>query len=71
VPGDHDGRDRIRVVGYRLIQRPRVLIWISALNTSNEQVQRLTEYQLEDDGGTGSLWYQHMRLPWPIRDRPS
>ena len=60
---------RIRVVGYRLIERPRLLVWLAALDVGTEHSDRLTEHLLMNDDRGGSLWYQHLHLYWPIKNR--
>lgn len=62
-------QDRIRVVGYQLIDRPRLLVWLATLNVSTEHSDRMTEHQLSDDDAGGSVWYQHLNTPWPVRNR--
>ncbi len=61
--------ERIRIVGYRYFERPRLLIWLSALDIGQQHADRLTEHLMWADDGGDSLWYQHMELPWPIRNR--
>ncbi len=60
---------RIRIVGYRLIERPRLLVWLAALDVGTEHSERLTEHALSADDRGGSVWYQHLHLPWPLRNR--
>ncbi|MFK8014398.1 MAG: hypothetical protein AB8G17_03000 [Gammaproteobacteria bacterium] len=62
-------QDRIRVVGYQLIERPRLLVWLATLNASAEHSQRLTEHLVDDDDAGTSIWYQHLNTPWPVRNR--
>lgn len=66
---DGESADRIRVVGYRLIERPRLLVWLAALDLGTEHTDRITEHLVAVDAAGGSVWYQHLRLPWPLRDR--
>ena len=60
---------RILVVGYRLIERPRLLVWLAALDVGTRHSDRLTEHLLSNDDQGGSLWYQHLHLYWPMRNR--
>ncbi len=65
--GGHE--DRIRIVGYRYFERPRLLIWLSALDIGQQHADRLTEHLMWADDGGDSLWYQFLELPWPIKNR--
>jgi hypothetical protein len=62
-------RDRIRVVGLKLIERPRLLVWLSALDLGTEHSARVVEVLISIDDFGGSVWYQYLRLPWPLRNR--
>lgn len=59
----------IRVMGYRVIAKPREPLWLSALAFDAGFSRRLTEHfvRFEQDGG--AQWYQHINMPWPLRDR--
>lgn len=61
--------DRIRIVGYRVYDTPRLLVWLSALDLSVNHSKRLTEYLIEADTEGTARWYQFLRLPWPVKDR--
>ena len=58
-----------RVTGYVLLRRPRVAVWLTALDPDFPDHSMLTETQLERDERGNSVWYQHLSLPWPITDR--
>lgn len=58
-----------RVTGYVLLERPRLAVWLSALDPSFPENSMLTEVRLEHDDRGGSSWYQHIDLPWPLTDR--
>lgn len=58
-----------RVTGYMLVERPRLAVWLAALDPDFPQNSMLTEVQLDQDDAGGSTWYQHLSLPWPITDR--
>lgn len=62
-------QDRIRVVGYKLVARPRLLVWLATLNVDTQHSRRMTEHLLEDDTSGASVWYQHLNTPWPVRNR--
>lgn len=66
---DGQRQDRIRIVGYRLVRRPRLLVWLATLDIGTQHSQRVTEHLVGSDDAGGSLWYQHLNTPWPVRDR--
>lgn len=57
------------VVGYRVIDAPRLLVWLTAMGTASEPDARLTRATLSPRTGGSYTRYQHVNLPWPIRDR--
>lgn len=61
--------DRIRMIGLVIVERPRILTWLAALDVGTRHAKRLTEHRIDGDEIGGSLWYQHIDLPWPVRDR--
>ena len=73
VPGETgtDGRpsDRIRVVGFQLVQRPRLPVWLATLNAGTTHETRLLEHRLRVNEDRSSTWYQHLNAPWPVRNR--
>jgi hypothetical protein len=66
---DPDGDRHERVVGYILIDRPRDLVWLAALDPSFLATDLITELRLETDEQGTAIWYQYISLPWPITDR--
>lgn len=68
VDGPEDRRAE-RVTGYALYELPRRRVWLAALDPAFRATDLLTEVRLRRDGDGGSLWYQHVDLPWPIADR--
>lgn len=62
-------RQRIRIVGYRLVEQPRMLVWLAALDVGTRHSSRLTEHRVAGDEIGGSAWYQFLHLPWPVKDR--
>jgi len=60
--------DRIRVVGYRLYQRPRTIVWVSALYKPLNPDGHIIEHLTPGDAG-GYRLYQYLPVPWPIKDR--
>ncbi|MEL6870636.1 MAG: hypothetical protein AAFO81_12620 [Pseudomonadota bacterium] len=59
----------IRVVGYHLIDKPREPLWLSALAFDAGFSSRLTEHFVSVNDASGACWYQHINMPWPLRDR--
>ena len=52
-----------------MIERPRLLVWLAALNIGTQHAKRLTEHVMQFDDSGGSVWYQHLNLPWPLKNR--
>ncbi len=50
-----DGKreDRIRVVGYKIVKRPRLLVWLATLDFDTNHSERLTEHHIENDDAGG------------------
>lgn len=67
--GEADKDMRIRGVGYRIVDSPRLETWLAALDPHTLFPGRVKEYRVVDGGGGSNQLYQHMSLPWPIRDR--
>lgn len=66
---DESESTSMRIIGYRLIDKPRETLWLSALAYDAGFSPRLTEHLLDvNDTGTAA-WYQHLDMPWPLRDR--
>jgi len=60
--------DQIRVVGYRLYQRPRTIVWVAALYKPLNPNGRIIEHITAGEAGGYEL-YQYLPVPWPIKDR--
>ena len=70
VPGaDNNAQQRILVAGYQFVPRPRLLVWLATLEVNAAHSRALTEHLLQVDGMGGATWYQHLNLPWPLRNR--
>ncbi len=59
----------VRIIGYRVIDKPREPLWIAALAFDGGYSDRLTEHLVTKHDGGGASWYQHVDMPWPLRDR--
>jgi hypothetical protein len=59
-----------RVIGYVLYDLSHPQVWISATDphASYSGGMLREERIVVDDAGT-SVWYQHLKLPWPVQDR--
>lgn len=57
------------VVGYHIIDSPRLPVWLTAMGTASEPDARLTRALLTPRDKGNYTRYQHVNLPWPIRDR--
>jgi len=68
VPGGPEQPQR--VIGYVLYDLPRPQVWIAATDphASYSGGMLREERIVVDDAGT-SVWYQHLKLPWPVQDR--
>ena len=64
-----DDIDSLGVVGIRIVEAPKLLVWLSLFDGQHEPHSRYTRATLER--GTDGSWvrYQHVNLPWPFRDR--
>ena len=58
-----------RVTGFVLLHRPRIAVWLAALDPEFPANPLLTEKRLSKDDQGHSTWYQHVDLPWPLTDR--
>lgn len=57
------------IVGLHVIDTPRLLVWLSVLGGNYERDSRLTAVMLDRDDAGAFTRYQHIDLPWPVRDR--
>lgn len=64
-----DDVDSLGVVGLRVVDAPRLLVWLSLFDGRHEPHSRYSRATLRR--GTDGSWvrYQHVNLPWPFRDR--
>jgi len=57
------------VVGFRVVDAPRLLVWLTVMGVASEPDVRLTRATLSRADAGAYTRYQHVNLPWPIRDR--
>ena len=64
-----DDVDSLGIVGLRVVDAPRLLVWLSLFDGRHEPHSRYSRATLRR--GTDGSWvrYQHVNLPWPFRDR--
>ena len=70
-PGESQQEDsgNFGVLAMKIVDAPRLLVWLALIQDSEELDGRFTRAVLAE-GPTGStVRYQHINLPWPIRDR--
>lgn len=61
--------DNFGVLAMKIVEAPRLLVWLALISDSQELDGRFTRAILSK-GPTGStVRYQHINLPWPVRDR--
>jgi hypothetical protein len=57
------------VVGLRIVDAPRLLVWLTVMGVASEPDVRLTRATLSRAPLGAYTRYQHVNLPWPVRDR--
>jgi hypothetical protein len=63
------GVESVGLLGLQLVNAPRLLVWLTVLGGAGRSDDRFTNVMLSRMlAGTYSR-YQHVNLPWPIRDR--
>lgn len=66
---DGDQVSRLRVVGFQVVERPRLLVWLATLYSETQHDSRLLEHRVGMNAHGSSVWYQHLNTPWPVRNR--
>mgnify|MGYP001817134680 CR=1 FL=1 len=69
VESGEGGVSKFGVVGLRVIDSPRLLVWLTAMGVASEPDVRLTRAMLTEPTIGTYVRYQHVNLPWPLRDR--
>ncbi|MEO1573926.1 MAG: hypothetical protein AAFU65_03110 [Pseudomonadota bacterium] len=70
APGSDTAKSkRARVVGFQLVNRPRLLVWLATLHAGTTHEPRLLEHRVSVNNDDSSTWYQHLDTPWPVRNR--
>lgn len=66
---DNDEIVAVGVYGLQVVAAPRLLIWLTVMGGNDERDERLTTAMLSRGDAGSYLRYQHINLPWPVRDR--
>lgn len=61
--------DAMRVVGWQVVDAPRLLVWLSALGGSEVSSARPSHAVLMQRAAGAYVSYHHVDLPWPFKDR--
>jgi hypothetical protein len=61
--------DTGRVVGWQVVAAPRLPVWLSILDASEESSARLKHSTLTQRTGGAYVSYHYIDLPWPFKDR--
>lgn len=65
----HEGAGNFGVLAMKIVEAPRLLVWL-ALNADSEELDgRLTRAILSEGAAGSKVRYQHINLPWPVKDR--
>lgn len=67
--GNNDDIVAVGVYGLQVVAAPRLLIWLTVMGGNDERDERLTTAMLSRGDDGSYLRYQHINLPWPLRDR--
>lgn len=59
----------VRLLGFQIVDAPRLLVWLSVLGGVDEPKTGFTRVMLSRLTAGAYVRYQHVNLPWPFRDR--
>lgn len=66
----HDADEgEMGVFGLKIVPAPRLLVWLALIADSEELDGRFTRAVLSEGRAGTIVRYQHIDLPWPIKDR--
>ncbi len=57
------------IVGLHVVDAPRLLVWLAVLGGTGEHHPRMTRAILSRHDAGSYVRYQHLDVPWPVRDR--
>ena len=72
VETEGDASDEISefgIFGLKIVDAPRLLVWATVMGAASEPPARLTRAYLSQLPKGSYVRYQHVNLPWPVRDR--
>ncbi len=69
VDSTDDDSTTLRIIGYRVIDKARESLWLAALAYDAGFSGRLTEFFVATNDVGGASWYQHVNMPWPLKNR--
>lgn len=64
-----DAISSVGVHAFQILSSPRLLVWLSIMGGNDERDYRLTRAMLSRGVNGSYVRYQHVDLPWPLRDR--
>jgi hypothetical protein len=57
------------IFGLKIMEAPRLLVWSTVMGAASDPPARLTRAYLSRLPKGSYIRYQHVNLPWPVRDR--
>ena len=72
VETEGDAGDEISefgIFGLKIMEAPRLLVWSTVMGAASDPPARLTRAYLSRLPQGAYIRYQHVNLPWPVRDR--
>lgn len=69
---EDDANDEVSefgIWGLKIVEAPRLLVWSTVMGAASEPHVRLTRAYLSRLPMGSYVRYQHINLPWPVRDR--
>ncbi len=64
-----EGAGNFGVLAMKIVEAPRLLVWLALMADSEELDGRLTRAILSEGPAGSKVRYQHINLPWPVKDR--
>ncbi len=64
-----DSGDSFGVLAMKIVEAPRLLVWLALIADSEELDGRFTRAVLSAGPTGAKVRYQHINLPWPFKDR--
>ena len=64
-----EGADNFGILAMKIVEAPRLLVWLALVPDSQELDGTFTRAVLAQGQDGSKVRYQHINLPWPIKDR--